>query len=88
MSKEWYILEYESKDYLHNKTLVYRPFPFGYMNHDHCELCWARFSKYKEDLQSGYFERESNSWICEECYENFKNLFRWIDEKTMDDSPP
>ena len=45
--------------------------------HDHCELCWARFSNYSEDLHSGYYEKESKSWICPECYEAAATLFSW-----------
>lgn len=80
MNKEWYLLEYERKTYLHNKVLSPRVFPCLDEMHDHCELCWARFSKHLDDLQNGYFEPTSKSWICPECYINYASLFGWTVE--------
>ena len=77
MEKPWYIEEYEEKDYLHDRKLQHREYLDKLPNHEHCELCWNRFSEYEEDLQSGYYEIESKSWICKNCYDNFKELFRW-----------
>ena len=78
LEKEWFILEFEEKVYLHNKSLLHSEFVDNSPGaHDHCELCWARFSTRPEDLQFGYFEKDSNSWICPDCYNNFKNLFGW-----------
>jgi len=78
MEKPWYILEYEEKDYLHGKKLELKGFtPDHSGDHRHCELCWARISYLKEDSNSGYYEIFSKSWICEDCYNNFKDLFGW-----------
>ena len=77
MKKEWYITEFEQKEYLHNKKLIFKKYPLVEKEHSHCELCWARFSKYKEDLHSGYYEPKSKSWICDNCFMQFKVLFNW-----------
>jgi len=45
--------------------------------HDHCEFCSAKFSHHEDDLQVGYVTRDGYHWICEECYNDFKDIFRW-----------
>lgn len=80
MSGEWYLHEYEDKTYLHKKVLSFKSFPGAEGTHDHCELCWARFSKYPGDLQSGYYEPVSKSWICSDCYNELAPLFGWTVE--------
>lgn len=79
MSKEWYLSVYSDKPYLHNKVLSLCTYPCTEGMHDHCELCWARFSKAPDDLHSGYFEPHSKSWICADCYNELAHLFGWTD---------
>jgi len=74
------MLEYEKKDYLHKKRLVYKKIDFAPSDHDHCELCWNRFSNAEGDETAGYFEEESKSWICESCFSDLSALFEWIVE--------
>lgn len=82
MDEPWYILEFKSKPYLHNKVLSYKHYTGDVGDHSHCELCWDRFSKHPIDLQIGYYEEDSESWICPDCYNNFASLFGW----KLDDS--
>lgn len=77
MQREWFILEYERKPYLHNKLLTFLDFPCRPNQHDHCELCWARFSQHPADQHAGYFEPDDKIWICADCYEKYSNLFGW-----------
>ena len=48
-------------------------------DHEHCEFCWAKFMD--EDapdvLREGYATGDGDRWICEECYDDFKDLFQW-----------
>ena len=77
MDKEWYLWAYQTKTYLHNKKLSYQTdFPHPH-DHRHCEVCWDRFSSHDSDLHSGYFEKESDSWICNKCYDELKSVFGW-----------
>ena len=60
-------------------------------DHDHCEFCWAEFMTpedtppdYEEPVQhEGYAtegiegQRDHYSWICVECFEDFKDRFKW-----------
>ena len=77
MEKPWYILEFEEKEYLHNRKLFKKDIDFEKGDHRHCEICWDRLSCSKSDLNCGYYEEKSQSWICEECFNNFKSLFKW-----------
>lgn len=80
MKKEWFILEYERKEYLHNIKLSYTIFTFNNTDHHHCELCWAKFSNNSDDLREGYYDSISKSVICPDCYHEFKDLFGWESE--------
>ncbi len=45
--------------------------------HDHCAFCWQKFSERPGDLNEGYATEDEYRWICETCYEDFKEQFRW-----------
>lgn len=47
------------------------------VDHAHCEFCWAKFSDYEEDLHEGYLTKDYYYFICEECYNDFKDQFKW-----------
>lgn len=80
MDKAWFFSEHKDKPYLHNKVLSFKPFLGSKGTHDHCELCWARFSTHPVDLHSGYYEPLSKSWICSDCYNECAYLFGWTVE--------
>ena len=77
MANDWYIREYKEKEYLHKKTLFLKSFQGQSNEHDHCELCWARFSMAPNDLHRGYYEPISMSWICPDCFCDAAELFGW-----------
>lgn len=68
---------------LKNIPLYYIPFrPWTKQwDHEHCVFCWAKFYLHPECLQEGYCTRPVHTrdadWICPECYQDFKELFRW-----------
>lgn len=47
-------------------------------DHDHCDFCWATFSEYEIDLHEGYVTEDKHTWICPECYKDFKEMFDWV----------
>ncbi len=81
MAEEWYTWDYNTKTYLHNKILQFKNFSSVNHAHDHCELCWARFSDLHRDIHSGYYEKESKSWICNDCYAKLKDIFGWTEAR-------
>lgn len=44
-------------------------------NHDHCVFCWEKFSNNDGDLKFGYLSLDNKYWVCENCFNDFKNLF-------------
>ena len=59
---------------IEQKYRLYRP---GW-DHDHCEFCWAKFSLEPGDLDGGYSTEDCYSWICPDCYEAFRDEFKWV----------
>jgi hypothetical protein len=39
-----------------------------------------------EVIHEGYASEDSNHWVCEECFEDFKDLFQW--EVIIDENDP
>ena len=65
-------------EYLYKSELRYSTFMEDERNdHEHCEFCWAKFSDEPEDLHNGYCTLDGYRWICEECYNDFKDMFKW-----------
>ena len=67
------------EEYLTGVSLVkkrYRRYRENW-EHDHCEFCWRRFSENPGDLNEGYATEDEYRWICEDCYQDFKEQFRW-----------
>lgn len=47
-------------------------------DHDHCEFCWDEFNEdSKMGFTEGYYTENRESWVCYECFEDFKNLFEF-----------
>jgi hypothetical protein len=48
-------------------------------DHDHCAFCWVKFSE--QDLtgalHSGYATADDAHWICDRCFQDFRDGFRW-----------
>ena len=66
--------------YLFQKVLhQIKFFPYSddeYADHSHCEFC-SDYFHLEDGLKKGYYEPESKSWICEECFQDFKDMFGW-----------
>ena len=66
------------ENYLFKVKLIKKKFKScGYHDHDHCDFCWDKFSEREEDLNVGYCTSNERHWVCEVCYEDFKDLFQW-----------
>jgi hypothetical protein len=67
------------EEYLTSVVLVkkrYRKYREDW-DHDHCEFCWQKFSESPGDLHEGYATEDEYRWICETCYQDFREQFRW-----------
>lgn len=54
---------------------------FNHNGHEHCIFCWHKFMKHSEYQKNcsnhGYCTIDEKYWICDNCYNDFKNLFKW-----------
>ena len=50
--------------------------------HEQCEFCWAKALTDKE--YSFYCTEDMRYWVCEECFNDFKEKFNW-EEKSVDE---
>ncbi len=76
--KDWRLQGQEK--YLKEKILTkkqYHPYSKEW-DHDHCEFCGRKFSLNLGDLHEGYTTLDHYHWICEECFNDFKNDFAWV----------
>ena len=48
-------------------------------DHDHCEFCWAKFmvEDLPDVLHAGYCTLDEYRWICNTCFEDFRDRFQW-----------
>jgi len=46
-------------------------------DHDHCVFCTDKFSNLEGYLHMGYYAPKGDHWICEQCYQDFKDTFNF-----------
>ena len=51
-------------------------------DHAHCEFCWAKFMDEDhpadpEILHDGYVTGDSDRWVCDNCFADFRERFLW-----------
>lgn len=64
-------------DYLYEKHLIkskYQPYRQGW-EHDHCVFC---SEKIDSKTPEAYCTEDKYFWICVDCYEDFKDKFKWM----------
>lgn len=59
-------------------------YPIGYKtyrkarDHGHCNFCMSKFSVLILDcLTEGWATEDDYRWICKDCFEDFKDYFKW-----------
>ncbi len=74
--------------HLLGSTLTHRAWTPAHADedHDHCTLCWAKFSNLgaPRELKSGFCTSDGQHWVCRECVDHFKARFRWLLVDAMD----
>lgn len=74
-------------DYLYRAKLKKATFrPSETNEHEHCEFCRDKFAEYEGCLKSGYCTLDEYRWICETCFEDFKEQFEWTVVETPGES--
>ena len=51
---------------------------YNLSEHNHCEFCWYEFIG--GDI--GYTTEDKYYWICEQCFSDFYNDFKWALNKS------
>ena len=87
-NKDWR-LGRDQEEYLSEEILIKKNFksklpkedPYYSGDHYHCEFCWRRFMENcGGDLDcssEGYCTLDESIWICETCFNDFKDMFNW-----------
>jgi len=67
----------DQMDYLMDVPLRHRRWfqPQENWDHDHCEFCWKTLDASTEE--PAYCTEDCDSWICPDCYNDFKEAFGW-----------
>ena len=69
------------ESYLFGVKLYWRKYkPYGETwDHDHCSFCSEKLMDVDEPdvLRYGYSTEDQYHWICENCFEDFKERFCW-----------
>ena len=73
-TNDWRITN--QKEYLYQKRLLHIPYeqPDENWDHDHCAFCWEKIDK---RTPIAYATEDKYHWICEQCYNDFKDMFEW-----------
>lgn len=50
-------------------------------DHEHCCFCWDKMSNEGDALRYGYCDLNEKYWVCETCYNDFKDISNWIREE-------
>ena len=74
---DWRIMGQEG--YLLDKVLIYIQFDRSLCieDFDKCEFCSKAFDEGKTQNEFAYFEPNNRVWICKDCFNDFKDHFRW-----------
>ena len=70
--------------YLFGKTMIHKKYADKKTttDHDHCEFCSGKFSTTIPDcLTEGYTTTDDYQWICENCFNDFRNDFKWTTQQ-------
>ena len=72
--------------YLTGVTLIRRQWrePRPGWDHDHCEFCLEKFGDERlgDVLREGWTTPDEYRWICDECFSDFKDQFKWRVQET------
>ncbi len=76
MEKDWRLCGQD--EYLSGAKLILCEFvPTDDSDHEHCSFCWEKFSDYAGSLHTGYCTVDGKYWICEECFRDFREQFKF-----------
>ena len=77
MSEDWRLQGQQA--YLTGAVLVRRRWEQSrpHWDHEHCEFCGAKFGEAPDDIREGWTTEGEYRWICDGCFNDFRERFRW-----------
>lgn len=89
VEKDDWRLTFGDEDYMYDQNAYHRKWVQKSKNddHDHCKFCWAKFANFEDTLHEGYVVEFNNYnfWICDACFNDFKEMFRWTLVEEIED---
>jgi hypothetical protein len=63
-------------DFLYEKPLIHVHFQkdSDTWDHEHCEFCMETIN---DNTKMSYCTLDHYHWICEDCFNDFKEMFKW-----------
>lgn len=56
--------------------------PRNYNDHEHCDFCFKKIMENCDGVEyctiEGYCTLDEKTWICDECFNEFKKEFNWV----------
>lgn len=72
---------YKYQGFLVGAKLTYRQFiPTKAKDHEHCNMCGAKFSDNVNDLRFGYATDDDTGWVCPACFAYYKDEYEWKED--------
>ena len=56
-------------------------------DYDQCEFCYAIFDEDEENPKTAYYCPQERYWVCETCFNDFKDHLNWTAEALKEDMP-
>lgn len=74
---DWRLTNQE--EYLFGRTLTLKKFIPIKTDHEHCEFCWEKImnENHPDIIREAYVTNDEYYWVCPDCYNNFKEMFKW-----------
>lgn len=78
-ASDWRLRDQE--EYLLSRKLIKAIYANQKSDHSHCEFCWHKFMEncngVSDCSDNGYVTCDGTYWICNKCFDDFKNKFKW-----------
>ena len=81
---DWRLLSTRPKKHLHYLHRVFDR-TISFEDFDSCEYCYDQFDEDESHPKTAYYCREEHYWVCEKCYNDFKDHLGWTKEELSEE---
>ena len=61
---------------------------YRYTNRSKFEFCWQKIGYGNDSVKEGYESADKYRWVCEKCFNDFKEMFNFVDDTELNVQPP